>query len=343
MVKSRMGECHNAAVEPAPSSLPRSLQNHLIDGRDQPDQHLAILVDADGFAARKPIDAAVVGPDGISGELLGGLIDHDLTHRAPGTVTVHSEVTDQAAAAAGQVCGGRAEVLLAPLNQLPPLFFEALERREPIALVLTRNRPQLDALAVTAEGRSDGRIAETDTAAVVSTAVDVVTRGITATRCVELDGLELAIVAVVPTPALHIVGDGPMADAIAQQFRFMEWGVTIDHDVTTTRNYLEHAGSADGIVVTSHDRSIDVPVLAAALQSRIGYIGAMGSRNTQAARAEALAELGVTDLRRINGPVGLDFGARTPPEVAVSIAAEVLALRSGRDGAQLGKVITPIH
>jgi xanthine dehydrogenase accessory factor len=69
--------------------------------------------------------------------------------------------------------------------------------------------------------------------------------------------------------------------------------------------------------------------LSAALSSQAGYIGALGSRRTQQARADWLAYRGITDLDRVHGPAGLDIGASSPPEIAISILAEALATASG--------------
>ena len=87
---------------------------------------------------------------------------------------------------------------------------------------------------------------------------------------------------------------------------------------------------SDAVLVLSHDREVDGPALAAALAGRAGYIGALGSRRTQQARRDWLTERGVSEdaLARIYGPAGLDIDAHTPAEIAVSIAAEILASRS---------------
>jgi xanthine dehydrogenase accessory factor len=86
------------------------------------------------------------------------------------------------------------------------------------------------------------------------------------------------------------------------------------------------------ICVLTHDRKLDVPALKAALASPAGYIGAMGSRRTTEARAAALREEGVRDedLARIRAPIGLDIGSRTPAEVAVAVAAEIVSVRRGK-------------
>jgi xanthine dehydrogenase accessory factor len=95
--------------------------------------------------------------------------------------------------------------------------------------------------------------------------------------------------------------------------------------------------------VTSHDVEFAGRALEAALASKVGYIGALGSRRTQQARADWLAYRGVTDLARVHGPAGLDIGANTPPEIAVSILAEALAEQSRAAAGSLRAKSGPIH
>lgn len=99
------------------------------------------------------------------------------------------------------------------------------------------------------------------------------------------------------------------------------------------------------IAVLTHDPKFDVPAIKAALLTKAGYIGAMGSRRTHADRLIRLKEAGVTDdeLTRVHSPIGLDLGARTPEETAISIAAEIIQSRWGGSGSQLAQTIGPIH
>jgi xanthine dehydrogenase accessory factor len=99
------------------------------------------------------------------------------------------------------------------------------------------------------------------------------------------------------------------------------------------------------VVVLTHEERFDVPALMGALGSDAFYVGAIGSRRTQESRRERLAEEGLTDeeIERIAGPTGLDLGAETPAETAVSILAEILAVRSGRSGGRLKETRGRIH
>ena len=104
-------------------------------------------------------------------------------------------------------------------------------------------------------------------------------------------------------------------------------------------------GPRDAVCVLTHDPKFDVPAIVAALRTRCGYLGAMGSRRTHAERVSRLREAGVGDdeLARVMGPIGLAIGARTPEETAVSICAEIIALRTGRRAPSLRDSDGPIH
>jgi len=99
------------------------------------------------------------------------------------------------------------------------------------------------------------------------------------------------------------------------------------------------------VCLLTHDPKFDVPLLEIALRTPLGYLGAMGSRRTHEDRLARLRELGLTDaeLARLHAPIGLDIGARTPEETAVSIAAEIIASRWGGTGVQLRSADGPIH
>jgi xanthine dehydrogenase accessory factor len=104
-------------------------------------------------------------------------------------------------------------------------------------------------------------------------------------------------------------------------------------------------GPVDAVCVLTHDHKFDVPAVLAALRTDVGYLGAMGSRRTHQDRLERLREAGAVeaDLARLHSPIGLDLGARTPEEVAVSIVAEIIAVRTGRAVPSLRDTSGPLH
>jgi xanthine dehydrogenase accessory factor len=126
--------------------------------------------------------------------------------------------------------------------------------------------------------------------------------------------------------SLRVVGDGPVAEALVAMTPSLGWDVTVTTDDTTVPVGL------DALVVTSHHDGVDGPAIRAALAAGTAYVGAMGSRRTQARRREWLLAHGVAEeaLGRVRAPIGLDIGADTPAEIAVSILAEVVASRTGR-------------
>lgn len=114
----------------------------------------------------------------------------------------------------------------------------------------------------------------------------------------------------------------------------VEVGSPLSHVTERAKGLTEH----DLVLMLAHDARFDAPVLTVALDSAAGYVGALGSRVTDAARRARLRELKAADLHRLHSPVGLNLGARTPEEVAVAIAAEIVAHRHGRHDP-----ITPLH
>jgi xanthine dehydrogenase accessory factor len=105
-------------------------------------------------------------------------------------------------------------------------------------------------------------------------------------------------------------------------------------------------GPRDAVCILTHDPKFDIPAVQGALATRVGYVGVMGSRTTHAKRLERLADVGVDSpeqLERLMSPIGLDIGARTPEETAISICAEIIARRTGRDAPSLRDGDGPIH
>jgi len=172
-----------------------------------------------------------------------------------------------------------------------------------------------------------------------------------------------------PPPRMIVFGAIDFASAVARMGSFLGFRVTVcdarpvfatasrfpgAHEVVVEwpHRYLAaeaQAGRIDGrtvLCVLTHDPKFDVPLLEVALRlPEVAYIGAMGSRRTHDDRRARLLERGLTDaeLARMSSPIGLDLGARTPEETAVSIAAEMIATHWGGAGARLADREGPIH
>ena len=170
-----------------------------------------------------------------------------------------------------------------------------------------------------------------------------------------------------PPPQMWIFGAVDFTAALAKVAKVLGYRVTVcdAREVFATRRRFPMAdevrvtwpgpmfderggelGSRDAVCILTHDPKFDVPAVQGALATDVGYIGVMGSRTTHERRMERLAEAGVTDrhdIDRLMSPVGLDIGARTPEETAVSICAEIIARRTGRVTPSLRDGEGPIH
>ncbi len=283
---------------------------------------VAMVVETTGFSNRDPAAAAAATPGQTPvGALLGAAATESVRQLLADPTPRVAEllVSDQDAAAAGLACGGLARVLVT--GSVPPHLWRRLLDREPVRLVTP--------LA------ADGTVGRTRLArAVDSPEPDLpqrLRRGVSQT----VRTPDAVVTVLWPAPRVVVVGSGAIPDAIAAQARLLGWAPDVVTDAAAAEAAIAALSGADGVVVTSHDRSLDGPGLAAALKSRAGYVGALGSRRTQQERRGWLAERGITDLSAVHGPAGLDLGGSTPAEIALAIAAEMLATRSGASARSL--------
>ncbi|MEU6593222.1 XdhC/CoxI family protein [Streptomyces sp. NPDC046881] len=177
-------------------------------------------------------------------------------------------------------------------------------------------------------------------------------------------GLTLLVESNVPPPRMIVFGAVDFASALARAGKFLGYHVTVcdARPVFATRDrfpdadevvvdwphrYLRRTATDARTVlcVLTHDAKFDVPLLKEALRMPAAFIGAMGSRRTHEDRNRRLRAEGVTEreLSRLRSPIGLDLGARTPEETALSIVAEIVAARRGGTGVPLTGTTTPIH
>ncbi|MFE1292256.1 XdhC family protein [Streptomyces sp. NPDC058751] len=176
--------------------------------------------------------------------------------------------------------------------------------------------------------------------------------------------LTVLVESAVPAPRMVLFGAIDFASALVRLGKFLGHHVTVcdarpvfataerfpeadEIVVDWPHRYLERTGTDARTVlcVLTHDPKFDVPLLKLALRLPVAYVGAMGSRRTHLDRAARLREEGVTDreLARLRSPVGLDLGALTPEETALSIAAEIVMTRHGGGGGPLSGTRTAIH
>ncbi|MDQ6781529.1 MAG: XdhC family protein [Candidatus Eremiobacteraeota bacterium] len=185
-------------------------------------------------------------------------------------------------------------------------------------------------------------------------------------RIVAADGQEIFVDVCLPRPQLIIVGAVHIGMALCEMAARASFAVTVV-DPRPALNNRERFPKAAGLrvgwpqdelpalrfepastylAVLAHDEKFDDPSVTHGLREGLRYVGAIGSKRTQAARRERLASNGITaqQLARLHGPIGLDIGAQTPEEIAVAILSEMIAVRNERSGARLSERSEPhIH
>ncbi|MEV4035835.1 XdhC/CoxI family protein [Streptomyces umbrinus] len=291
--------------------------------------------------------------------------------------------SDEDAFAVGLTCGGIIDILVTPVRTSDPsreIFASALAaaacgEAAAVARVVSGPTELLGrALLVRPDGSYEGGFGahpELD-----RTAVDEARAFLDAGRTGTLeigDGeqgsrcgapLTLLIESSVPPPRMIVFGAIDFASALVRIGKFLNYRVTVcdarpvfatsarfpeadEIVVDWPHRYLEHTqvDARTVLCVLTHDAKFDVPLLQLALRLPVAYVGAMGSRRTHLDRNERLREVGVTELEltRLHSPIGLDLGARTPEETALSIASEIVANRRGGTGVSLTGAHTPIH
>jgi len=295
---------------------------------------VAWVVETRGFSSRDKGEALAITPGGgrTGGAASGSLNDQlvDLVEQGRTGLLVDLHVGDLEAELAGLACGGDARCLLVPAGDLPAGLWDRLRERDPVALVT----------------RLDGdRVVGTDlygpdtVAEAGPESEQLFGKGVS-------DALitpEAVTTVLWPVPKLVVIGGGAIAEALRRAADLLGWHTQVVDGAQASTGVIAGLAALDKVVVTSHDVEVAGPALAAALEGNVGYIGGLGSRRTQQARADWLAYRGVTDLDRIHGPAGLDIGANSPAEIAVSILAEALAVKASASGAALRHKSGPIH
>ncbi|MFZ1440507.1 MAG: XdhC/CoxI family protein [Candidatus Microthrix subdominans] len=180
------------------------------------------------------------------------------------------------------------------------------------------------------------------------------------------EDLSIFIESFAPPPRMYIFGAVDFTASLVRVAKLLGYHVTVGdaRAVFATKARFPHAdeiivdwpqrvlaaieeplGQRDAVCVLTHDARFDVPAIIAAAATNVGYLGAMGSRRTNAEREALLVEAGMSpdQLARLHSPIGLDLGARTPEETAVSICAEIIQMQTGRSGGPLRHGSGAIH
>jgi xanthine dehydrogenase accessory factor len=315
------------------------------------DVALATVVSVSGSTPRGPgAKLAISDSSELAGSVSGGCVEGAVVEEALATLRegrprlLHYGISDEMALDVGLMCGGEIDVFIEPLRgeaaRLLKRLVDLVRDELPAARVIDLEKGTR--MVLTAEetwGDGDAR-----------TARPVLESGVPAAPAGRA-GPFIDVIA--PAPRAWIVGAGHIAEHLvamlpragfrpvvvdprrlfAEQSRFGEAEVVAAWPDAA----LREARAGDAVVVLSHDPKIDEPALLTALRSQVAYVGAIGSRSAQADRAARLREAGLEDeeLGRLHAPIGLDLGGREPGEIALAIAAELVATRRGGTGGRL--------
>jgi xanthine dehydrogenase accessory factor len=310
-------------------------------------------------SAPRPIGSKLGVSSGgeLAGSVSGGCVENDVYGAAREVLAggrprlVSYGISDDLAFEVGLPCGGEIDVFIEAADE------ELIDRLTRIADDGSRA-----VLYTTLDGDGVGarRLVEEPDA-------DELTRDLlrgARSQVLELEGQKVFAEVFAPPPRLLVIGAVDTAEALCHAAGLVGWR-TIVADARGRFATEERVPSADevlvawpdealaqvkpdyatAIVVLTHDDKFDIPALKGALETEAFYIGALGSRRNQERRRERLLEAGVPEeaLERIVGPCGLDIGADSPAETALSILAEMLAVRAGREGGSLRESKGRIH
>jgi xanthine dehydrogenase accessory factor len=293
----------------------------------------ATVVRTERSAPRDPGAVLAVSERGeVAGSVTGGCVEPAVYEEAREVLAGGAPrlktygIADEEAFEVGLPCGGTVHIFVDALDpELVAPVAEAIREERPIAIETAISGPEIGSKRLVADN-------------------DLLARG--ENGIVETDDGEVFVNSFAPRPNMYVFGAVDHAGAVADIGRFLGFRVTVCDArakfVTRDRfpnadelvvewpdRFLSQAAVDErtAICVLTHDHKFDVPLLKVALGSPAGYIGAMGSRRTNEERAERLKAEGITDeqLARIKAPIGLDIGSRTPNEVAVAVAAEIVS------------------
>jgi xanthine dehydrogenase accessory factor len=351
------------------SSIMSETESHRIDPTlaDEPAVAMATLVSATGGgSSSKKIGAKmIVGRSGriVGGVTIGGCVDARVIEAADALVdeggrrVLSISLDDDEAWEVGLTCGGTVEVVLdrvGPRDEHDPILaanaaVDAALARDEAAVIVTPIEGEL-AVFVSAE---DGTRAGTLGSAALDAAAEAAAVSVmhTESRVETVNGRRYFFDRHAPPMTLVIVGAGQIAMSLSTIARELEMRTIIVDgreryatrerfpDATEIRvgmpseivaSITPHARVA--AILVAHDYKYELPVLRHLLRTPIGYIGMLGSKTRGAAVRDELRNEGFTDdeLARIHSPIGLDLGGKAPPEVALAILAEVIAVRNGK-------------
>ncbi|MBN1247902.1 MAG: XdhC family protein [Anaerolineae bacterium] len=331
------------------------------EGRE--DIAVATILKTEGSSLRPAgTRMAITSDGGVVGSVSSGCVDGDVISEMEavltGSVAIRRPnygISDEEAWSVGLSCGGAIDVLVERWTELYDVLLDEVEAQRPVGFASRTDRPQH--LIHLADGETVGTLGNSDLDGQVLMDIAAAWPGPYAKVHTYTQG-KVLIEVIPPPPVLLIFGATDIGIALAEIGRVVGYRVIVSD---ARRTFLteerfpgfelhfgwprdvfrpEDLGPSYAVVVLFHDPKFDIPALTLALKSKAYYIGFLGSRKTQADRREELLQAGFkeSDLDRIRGPVGLDIGGKEPSMIALSIMAEVAAVRHRRSGGALSAV-----
>jgi xanthine dehydrogenase accessory factor len=284
----------------------------------------------------------------ISGSVSGGcveaaVVEEGLEVLETGTPKLlRFGIADETAWNVGLTCGGSIEILVEKLDEAVfQAYSESIERRRPLGRAVVIRGAELGSSILVREGETAGTV-------VAAAALRSIERGQPDVITAE-DGAEIFLDVELPAPSLVMVGGVHISIALTAMAKPLGYRtIVIDpRGVFGSEERFPHADQliqewsdegleaigldrSSAVATLTHDPKIDDPALMVALRSPAFFVGALGSRKTQEKRRKRLLDRGLTEaeLSRLFAPVGLDIGARSPEEIALSVMAQIVAVRN---------------
>lgn len=344
---------------------------------------VATVIETWSSSPRQPGASMAVSRDGeVVGSVSGGCVEAAVYELAMQVlesgqpVTETYGVADEDAFAVGLTCGGTIRIFIAPFGSDSSSAIEvianAVDERKAVAMAtIIDGAATLGARALVLDDTMVGSLGQEGLDhSVTQVASGMLAHGQSAVVNLGASGeqrpddVRIFVESFAPSPEMIIFGAIDFASSMVEVGRFLGFHVTLcdarpvfatrkrfpqAHEIVVEwpHRYLASRSVDERTVlcVLTHDPKFDIPLLEIALRSNAAYVGAMGSRRTHEDRMSRLREVGISEalLRRLSSPIGLDLGARTPAETALSIGAEIVALAWGGTGQRLSEMDLPIH
>jgi xanthine dehydrogenase accessory factor len=330
---------------------------------------LATVIQTWGSSPRRAGAKMAITPDGgISGSVSGGCVEGAVYEEGVEALKLnrpkllHFGVADETAWEVGLACGGSIDVFVKPLdtNVFKSLRSVLMEEKPAVNLTVVRGPDELlgREMLVGEDGSVTGTLGDEFKATALNLAKETLTIG-ESRRLMLNEDVEVFAEVILPPPTLIAVGGVHITIALMALAKTLGYR-TVVVDPRSAFGNEERFPNVDRLIqkwpqeafqqvpltrstavaMLTHDPKLDDPALKIALPGPAFYVGALGSKTTQAKRRQRLLDEGLTEeqLHRLHGPIGLEIGAGTPEEIAMSIMAEIVAARNNAE-----KVANPQH